>query len=104
MPPFLPTKFYHRQAGDGKRRTKGGEGMRKWLADIRTACKKSQQEVADAAGISQSYYAGIELGIRGKPLAVPVAKKIAAVLEFDWTQFYDDDEDRSPPGSVRDSA
>ena len=46
--------------------------------------------MADAAGISQSYYAGIETGIRGKPLSVPVAKKIAAVLGFDWTQFYEE--------------
>ncbi len=72
--------------------------MRKWLADIRAASGKSQQEVADTSGISQSYYAGIELGIRGKPLAVPVAKRIAAALGFDWTMFYDEDEGRSPPG------
>lgn len=65
--------------------------MRKWLVQIRMAAKKSQQEVADEAGISQSYYAGIETGIRGKPLAVPVAKKIAAVLGFDWTRFYEED-------------
>lgn len=65
--------------------------MRKWLADIRTSAKKSQQEVADEAGISQSYYAGIETGIRGKPLAVPVAKKIAAALGFNWTRFYEED-------------
>ena len=65
--------------------------MRKWLAEIRTSAKKSQQKVADEAGISQSYYAGIETGIRGKPLAVPVAKKIAAVLGFDWTRFYEED-------------
>ena len=78
--------------------------MRKWLADIRAANGKRQQEVADASSISQSYYAGIELGIRGKPLAVPVAKRIAAVLGFDWTRFYDEDEDRTPPGSAQDSA
>lgn len=66
--------------------------MRKWLANIRAAENKSQQEVANAAGISQSYYAGIESGVRGKPLAVPVAKKIAAVLGFDWTRFYDEND------------
>lgn len=64
--------------------------MRKWLVDIRTSRKKSQQEVADAAGISQSYYAGIETGVRGKPLGVPIAKKIAAALDFDWNLFYDE--------------
>lgn len=78
--------------------------MRTWLADLRTASGKSQQGVADASGISQSYYAGIELGTRGKPLAVPIAKRIAAVLEFDWTRFYDEDEDRSPPGEGQDRA
>lgn len=78
--------------------------MRTWLVDIRTASGKSQQGVADASGISQSYYAGIELGTRGKPLAVPIAKRIAAVLGFDWTRFYDEDEGRSPPREDRDSA
>mgnify|MGYP002546342996 CR=1 FL=1 len=48
--------------------------MRKWLAEIRKERRMSQQETADAAGISQSYYASIEIGIRGKPLGVPVAK------------------------------
>ena len=79
--------------------------MRKWLVEIRSSGKKSQQEVADAAGISQSYYAGIELGIRGKPLAVPVAKKIAAALGFDWTRFYDEDDAQAPPApAARDTA
>ena len=48
--------------------------------------------MADEAGISQSYYAAIELGTRGKPLAVPVAKNIAAVLGFPWTRFYDEED------------
>lgn len=65
--------------------------MRKWLMDIRIGACMSQQEVADKAKISQSYYAGIESGTRGKPLAVPVAKKIATVLGFDWTRFYEDE-------------
>lgn len=64
--------------------------MRQWLVETRTAAKMSQQAVADAAGISQSYYAGIETGVRGKPIAVPVAKAIANVFGFDWTKFYED--------------
>lgn len=67
--------------------------MRTWLIDIRKAAKMSQQAVADAAGISQSYYGAIEAGIRGKPIVVPVAKAIASVLNFDWTKFYDDSSD-----------
>lgn len=69
-----------------------GDGVtRQWLIETRNAAKMSQQAVADAAGISQSYYAGIETGVRGKPLAVPVAKAIANVLGFDWAMFYEDD-------------
>lgn len=50
--------------------------MRDWLVQIRNEAKMSQQAVADQAGISQAYYAGIELGVRGKPLGVPIAKKL----------------------------
>lgn len=64
--------------------------MRKWLVSIRKEAKKSQQAVAKEAGISQSYYAAIETGIRGNPLSVPVAKAIATALSFDWTRFYEE--------------
>ena len=57
----------------------------KWLEEKRG--KRSQAQVATAAGISQQYYSLIEHGAR-KP-GVPVAKKIAAVLGFDWTKFYE---------------
>lgn len=63
--------------------------MREWLSKQRNEKKMSQYDVAREAGISQSYYASIETGARGKPLNVEMAKKIAAVLEFDWTRFYE---------------
>lgn len=66
--------------------------MREWLVNARKTAQMSQQAVADKAGISQSYYAGIETGIRGKPLSVPVAKAIAAVLGFNWVKFYEESE------------
>lgn len=66
---------------------------RNWLVEIRKKSGQSQQTVADKAGISQSYYAGIETGARGNPLTVPVAKAIAGVLDFDWTVFYEERED-----------
>ncbi|MBQ6358923.1 MAG: helix-turn-helix transcriptional regulator [Clostridia bacterium] len=69
--------------------------MRAWLADIRKEAGLSQAAVAAAAAISQSYYAGIELGTRGKPLAVPVAKAIAGTLGFPWTRFYEDETSES---------
>lgn len=65
--------------------------MRRWLIEIRKEKGMSQYNVAEKCGISQSYYAAIEIGERGKPLSVNTAKKIAAVLGFDWTRFYDKD-------------
>ncbi len=62
--------------------------MRKWLIELRKGY--SQTQIAEAAGISQQMYSAIELGER-RP-SVEVAKKIAAVLGFDWTRFYEDDE------------
>lgn len=60
--------------------------MRNWLVDIRG--ERSQQKVADEIGIAQSTYASIETGMR-RP-SVDTAKRIAAVMGFDWTKFYDE--------------
>lgn len=65
--------------------------MRAWLVAIRKDAKRTQRDVANAAGISLTYYKGVEQGIRGNLLSVPVAKKIATALGFDWTRFYDED-------------
>lgn len=59
----------------------------RWLKEIREERKMSQQDVSSAANIRQASYSNIEAGKR-KP-SVSVAKKIAAVLGFDWTRFYD---------------
>jgi len=48
-------------------------------------------EVSKQAGISESYYSMIESGSRN--VSVEVAKKIAAVLGFEWTRFYQDEDD-----------
>lgn len=64
--------------------------MRKWLADKRKEKGMTQTEVAAAVFISQSYYAEIESGARGKALKVSVAKAIANVLDFDWQKFYEE--------------
>lgn len=48
----------------------------------------TQSEVAKKVDISRSYYTNIELGI--KTPAVPVAKKIAEVLNLEWVIFYED--------------
>lgn len=65
---------------------------RKWLAEIRNEKGLSQAKAAELAGLSQSYYASIETGARGKPLNANVAKQIAGVLDFPWTRFFEDEE------------
>ena len=62
--------------------------MRTWLVKIRG--DRSQYKVAKMAGIAQSTYACIEVGSRTP--SVRMAKKIAAVLGFDWWRFFEDEE------------
>lgn len=64
--------------------------MRDWLKAIRLSKGLSTYQVAELAGIGQSYYWAIEAGERGNPLKVPVAQAIARALGFDWTRFYED--------------
>ncbi|MBQ0038342.1 MAG: helix-turn-helix transcriptional regulator [Clostridiales bacterium] len=56
-----------------------------WLEAIRA--RRSQAEVAKEAGISQAFYCEIETG-KKRP-SVAVAKRIAAVLGFEWVRFFE---------------
>lgn len=67
--------------------------MREWLRKLRG--KKSQKDIAEACGITQQMYCWIELGER-RP-SVEVAKKIAAVLGFDWVRFFEDEHATTKP-------
>ena len=61
---------------------------REWLIAFRKAKNLTQGELAEAIGISQMSLSSYEQGIRNpKP---QLAKKIAKVLGFDWTKFYED--------------
>lgn len=60
--------------------------MRTWLKVKRQ--DRPQELIAKMAGISQQMYSKIERG-EGNP-SVDVAKRIAAVLGFDWTLFFED--------------
>lgn len=60
--------------------------MREWLAKKRNERGLTQEEVASRAAIARTTYAMIEQGNRDP--SVPVAKRIAGVLNFDWTLFY----------------
>ena len=61
------------------------EGMKR----LRKEKGLSQQELADLTGVSQKMVYLVEMGQR-RP-SVDLAKKIAKVLEFDWTKFYEDE-------------
>ena len=70
--------------------------MKKWLIAIRKEKGLSQVQVSEAVGISPPSYCNIENGERG--IAVETAKKIANVLGFDWTRFYEDEETQHKAG------
>jgi len=57
---------------------------RLWLIKYRGDL--TQQQVANKAGISRSYYAELESG--NKNPGVETAKKLGGVLMFDWTIFF----------------
>ena len=64
---------------------------RKWLHEARKNKNLTMAEVAAKSNISESYYSMIESGNRDVP--VHTAKKIASVLGFNWTRFYEDEDD-----------
>ena len=59
-----------------------------WLKEARQARRLTTYEVAEKTQISQTHYSDIENGKRNP--SVRMAKKIAAVLLFDWTVFFRD--------------
>jgi len=66
--------------------------MRSWLKKLRhESHNMTQEQLAKKAGISRTMITEIENG-NADP-SVRVAKKIAAVLGFDWTLFYQDEDD-----------
>lgn len=67
---------------------KGGLKM-EIMVQRRKEMKLNQTELALSVGCSQRAIAGYELDER-RP-SVPMAKKIGAVLGFDWKLFYDDE-------------
>ena len=65
---------------------------RHWLKELRNKSRNmTQEQLAKKVGISRTMITEIENG-NADP-SVRVAKKIAAVLGFDWTLFYQDEDD-----------
>ena len=74
------TKCVKKQGGDYLKR--------EWLIEKRKIKKISQEDLANKCEVSQVTIARIEAGER-RP-SPELAKKIADVLNFSWTKFYED--------------
>lgn len=61
--------------------------MRAWFSKLRESKGFSQKKLAAMVGISQPSLANIESG-KTNP-RISTAKRIAAVLDFDWTKFFE---------------
>ncbi len=67
---------------------------REWLKQFRLKRNLNHKDIARTASIHRAYYTMIENGQRTP--SVSVAKKIAAVLGFHWSRFFEDPpEDRA---------
>lgn len=66
---------------------KDQERVRGWLLAQRHEKGLTQEQVAEQAGITRSYYTRIENGDHKVP--VETAKRIAAALQMSWTLFYE---------------
>lgn len=62
--------------------------MRDWLRSARQAKGLSVISIATKVGVSRQFYSMVERGER-RP-SPEKSKKIAAVLDFEWTKFYED--------------
>ena len=60
--------------------------MRTWLRNLRVDKKMTQEDMAQQVGVDLTSIGKYELGIR-RP-TVETAKKIANILDFDWTRLF----------------
>jgi putative transcriptional regulator len=65
----------------------GVKNMRNWLRNKRLEKNLTQLDVAKLAGVDVTMISKIELGER-RP-SVELAKKLGAVLDFDWVMFFE---------------
>lgn len=61
--------------------------MREYLVQRRKELNLSQQDVADALGISRQYYSAIEQGIRQKKLEITLVVGLAKALKTTITDI-----------------
>lgn len=61
--------------------------MRNWLKEIRKSKNLTQEQLSEKVKISRAFLTQLELNKRNP--SVQTAMKIAKVLEFNWTRFYE---------------
>lgn len=59
-----------------------------WLKELRMALNLTQEQVAKKANMARATYSNIEIGKRTP--SVPMAKKIAGAMGFEWTRFFEE--------------
>jgi len=67
--------------------------LRSWLKKIRDEKNLTQAQIAKASGIDITTYNKIELGDRNP--SPRTAQAIANVLGFDWTRFFEAEQEAS---------
>lgn len=66
---------------------------REWLIELRIKKKFTQEQLAIICGTTQMNISSIENGTR-RP-STELAQKLAKVLKFKWTKFYEENNNQS---------
>ena len=78
---------------NNKQEVKQMKQIRSWMKKLRRETHNlTQEQLAKAVGVSRTTITEIENG-NANP-SVAVAKKIAAVLGFNWVKFFEDDDEQ----------
>ena len=77
---------------NNKQEVKQMKQIRSWMKKLRREHNMTQEQLAKAVGISRTMITEIENG-NANP-SVAGAKKIAAVLGFNWVKFFEDDDEQ----------
>jgi len=74
---------------NNKQEVKQMKQIRSWMKKLRREHNMTQEQLARKVGMSRTMITEIENG-NANP-SVAAAKKIAAVLGFNWVKFFEDD-------------
>lgn len=84
---IVSIRIYYNYRDTKRNKSEVKDLERKWLIEKRGHL--TQHEAAELIGISRGAYANIEVGNRNP--SVKIAKKIATALDFNWTNFFNEE-------------